>query len=87
MQIVKWGKKQRQVKVPVGWAFVKDGKQVKENDKIFNLHTHAWDNADDDNIGDLVGPDKICVVIREERRDYNNEIDKDTHAVRIVESI
>lgn len=86
MQIVKWGKKQRQVKVPVGWAFIKDGKTVRDKDKCFNLLTHAWDNVDQEDFGDVVGgPDGICVAIREERRDFNNEIDKDTHAVRIVE--
>lgn len=88
MQIVKWGKKQRQVKVPVGWAFVKDGKPVKDKDKFFNLHTHAWDNAEDDDIGITVGgPDGICVAIREEHRAHDSEIDKDPRAVRIVGEI
>lgn len=85
MQIVKWGKKQRQVKVPVGWVFVKDGQKVQAKDKFFNLHTHSWDNVHDDDIGDLVGPDDICVVIREQRFAPNGTIDTDTRSVRIVE--
>lgn len=85
MQIVKWGKKQRQVKVPVGWVFVKNGQRVQQKDKFFNLHTHAWDNVNNEDIGDLVGPDDICVVIREQRFAAKEHLDLDTHAVRIVE--
>lgn len=86
MQIVKWGKKQRQVKVPVGWAFIKDGKEIKEKDKFFNLATHAWDNVDDEMIGCDVGTDFIDgIFIREVRRDSNNACDTDSHAVKTVE--
>lgn len=85
MQIVKYGKKQRQVKVPVGWVFVKDGHKVQAKDKFFNLHMHSWDNVHDDDIGDLVGPDDICVVIREQKFASKESVDTDSHAVRIVE--
>lgn len=87
MQIVKYGKKQRQVRVPVGWVFVKDGQKIQSGDKVFNLYTHGWDNATSDDEGDLVGPDDVCVVIREERRATPNTVDKDSHAVRIVPEI
>ena len=86
MQIVKWGKKQRQVKVPVGWAFIKDNRSVMERDKFFNLLTHAWDNVEPDDIGDMVGPNGMFLVaIREERRAVKSDIDSDPRAVRIVE--
>lgn len=85
MQIVKYGKKQRQVRVPVGWVFVKDGQQVVAKDKFFNLHTHSWDDIAAEDIGDLVGPEDICVVIREQRFAGKDTIDTDSHAVRIVE--
>ena len=87
MQIVKWGKKQRQVKVPVGWAFIKNGKEIKERDKFFNLATHAWDNVDENDIGCNVGIDYVDgIFIREERRAWDDdELDTDPHAVRIVE--
>lgn len=85
MQIVKWGKKQRQVKVPVGWAFIKDRQEIKERDKYFNLATHSWDNVDEEMIGCDVGIDFIDgVFIREERRANSGELDNDSHAVRIV---
>lgn len=29
MQVVKCGKKRREVKVPVGWKFLKDGQEIK----------------------------------------------------------
>lgn len=85
MQIVKWGKKQRQVKVPVGWAFIKDRKEIKERDKYFNLATHSWDNVDEEMIGCDVGIDFIDgVFIREERRDTEHACDPDPRATRIV---
>lgn len=85
MQIVKWGKKQRQIKVPVGWAFIKDGQTIKAKDKFFNLYTHAWDNAEDDDIGSVVGgPDGVCVAIREEHRAQDSEINKDPRAIKIL---
>ena len=85
MQIVKWGKKQRQVKVPVGWAFIKNGKEIRERDKYFNLATHAWDNVTEEDIGCDVGVDHVCgVFIREERRAESSELDRDPRAVRII---
>lgn len=85
MQIVKWGKKQRQVKVPVGWAFIKNGKEIKERDRYFNLATHAWDNVTEEDIGCDVGIDHVHgVFIREERRAEPSELDRDSHAVRII---
>lgn len=86
MQIVKWGKRQRQVKVPVGWAFIKNGKEIKERDKYFNLATHAWDNVTEEDIGRDVGIDYIDgIFIREERRAFLRDLDTDPRAVRIVE--
>lgn len=85
MQIVKWGKKQRQVKVPVGWAFIKNGKEIRERDKYFNLATHAWDNVTEEDIGCDVGVDHVYgVFIREERRAESSELDRDPRAVRII---
>ena len=85
MQIVKWGKKQRQVKVPVGWAFIRDGKEIKERDKFFNLATHAWNDVQEEDVGRDVGIDYLDgVFIREERRASSNEIDTNPHAVRTV---
>ncbi len=86
MQIVKWGKKQREVKVPVGWAFVKDHKIVKDRDKMFNPDTHAWVDIAPDKIGLVTGEDlQGAIIIRDEHRAYSGEIDNDNRAVRIVE--
>lgn len=85
MQIVKWGKKQRQVKVPVGWAFIRDGKEIKRGDMFFNLATHCWNNVQEEDIGCVVGVDFIDgVFIRSEVWCDLDEIDTDSHAVRTV---
>ena len=82
MQIVKWGKKQRVVKVPVGWAFIKDHKIIKERDKVFNRLTHSWDDIDPDVVGFVLGEDVESIIIRDEHRAYSGEIETDSHAVR-----
>ena len=85
MQIVKWGKKQRAVKVPVGWAFVKDHKVIKERDKVFNRLTHAWDDIEPDFVGLVIGEDlEDPIVIRDEHRAYSGELDNKSRAERIV---
>lgn len=83
MQIVKYGKKQRQVKVPAGWKFLKNGTRVASKDKFFNVLKHTWDDVEEDDFGDVVG-ELFAVVIRNDLYS-EDEVDKDPHAVRIVE--
>ena len=86
MQTVKWGKKQRVVRVPVGWSIIKNGKDVKEHDKFFNLATHSWDNVDlQEDVGLTVGVDFTDgVFIREDWRASSGDCEKDPRATRIV---
>lgn len=78
-QSVIYGPKQRTVKVPAGWVFVKTGSQIFAKDKKFNKDTHAWDSVDIDNLnpGDI--------VIRDLRNANTACLDMNRHAVRISE--
>lgn len=92
MQIVKWGTKQRQVKVPVGWAFVKSGERILDNDKFFNNVTHAWDNVSSVPPSELEGEEMVVgeafdIVVREIRLSNEKRLDTDPHAVRMVDDI
>ena len=81
MQIVKYGKKQRTVKVPTDWAFVVNGKQVKPGDKFFNPDTHCWDEVENGDTNKTVN-DKM-IVIRKYQKALPGEIEKDTRAVKV----
>lgn len=83
MQVVKYGKKQRIVKVPTDWGFIKDGVKIDSGDKIFNTQNHCWDDVKEGDFTKVVGKDDV-IVIRKYFKASNGEIDKDTRAVRIV---
>ena len=83
MQIVKYGKKQRTVKVPTDWAFVLDGVTIMPGDKFFNSQTHCWDDVKEEYLGKIVGKD-VPVVVRKYQRAFAGEIEKDTRAIRVV---
>lgn len=85
MQIVKWGKKHRQVKVLDGWKFLKNGQKVKEGDRYFNQETHTWDSVKDSDIGNIVGPGRVEIAIRRDIFSLSREVDNDSHAVRECE--
>jgi hypothetical protein len=78
-QSVVYGPKQRTIKVPAGWAFVKSGSKVFTKDKKFNRTSHAWDPVDLDNLspGDI--------IIRDMRNTNTAYLDMDRHAVRVIE--
>jgi hypothetical protein len=78
-QTVVYGSKQRTIKVPAGWAFVKAGCVVYTKDKKFNRTSHAWDPVDLDNLnpGDI--------IIRDMRNTNTSYLDMDRHAVRKAE--
>lgn len=78
-QTVVYGPKQRTIKVPAGWSFVKAGCTIYAKDKKFNRDTHAWDPVDLDNLnpGDI--------VIRDLRNANTAYLDMNRHAVRMAE--
>lgn len=78
-QSVVYGPKQRTIKVPAGWAFVKPGSQVFAKDKKFNRNTHAWDPVELEKLapGDI--------IIRDLRNANTACLDMNRHAVRIIE--
>ena len=47
MQKVIWGSKRRCLKVPLGWAFVKNNEPVRDTDMFFNLLYHCWQPISD----------------------------------------
>lgn len=87
MQIVKWGKKQKQVKVPVGWRFLKNGQRVELRDKFFNVLAHIWDDVRPEDCGLIVGAAGAGIVIRRDIFSEANQVDKDVRAVRMVEQM
>ena len=84
MQIVLWGKKRKQTKVPVGWKFLKSGQRINDKDKYFNLLTHTWDNVVPTLIDSIVGQSDADIIIRNDMYSERNQIDRDRHAIRTI---
>lgn len=87
MQLVKWGKKGKEVKVPVGWNFLKEHNVIHEKDRVFNPKTHAFDEVSlDPEQTEALRARPPMIVIRA-NRSYNDTsvLDKDPHAIRVSE--
>ena len=91
MQKVIWGSKRRCLKVPAGWAFVKNSEPVRDTDMFFNLLYHCWQPIRDVG-GSIVahvqlyaGPEEAFdVVIRKADDTTLRALDTDPDAVRTV---
>lgn len=80
MQAVVWGNKNREVRVPVGWQFLKHGTLVKENDMFFNPTIHAFVYVPSEFVGSKRASinrptgDDLIVIRRQKKADPSDVI-------------
>ena len=78
MQKVIYGKKNREIKVPVNWAFLKDKEIINAGDKMFN--DKQWTDVPEELVGTLPVSENIIVI--RSIRGSNGSINSDPHVTK-----